>query len=485
MAALTNHPDAGPLHLSLAGDGPLDDWRGRLQGEVERLARLDATIDLAYASTRRVGIDGTFTAAPGALPPDLAPVVGNEAKLALHAGKSAPGVFRLDQLLLQAGALSLTGSGTADTGADRLDGRVQLQVPNLATLSGLAGTPLAGQAGLTLGASGRVQEPALRLDLAGSGITAAKATLASLGGGYDVTLLRAARRRDRRRPHRRGGHRRRPRGRRPPARRRPRRARTPRRGAARRRDQARPRGPDERPRPARPLGRRRPRQPAGPAPPRRRRARPRRRPGAGPAAARLQPAAAARRPLARRHGPARRPGEPDRRRPHAHRPEPPGPAARRPGADRPGPEAHRERQVEQKKAVNVGQLRLEGAALDRERRPEARPRPQARRDGHGRAAGPRQARARRQAADRRPADREGRPRRHAGRPRRQPRRHRRRAPLRHADGGPAEAHRHQRRPRPVARRQPGAHRHPRRPAAPARRRLRARQTSGCACRRSS
>ena len=100
-------------------------------------------------------------------------------------------MFRLDQLLLQAGALSLTGSGTADTGADRLDGRVQLQVPNLADLSGLAGTPLAGQAGLTLGASGRVQEPALRLDLAGSGITAAKATLASLGGGYDVTLLRA------------------------------------------------------------------------------------------------------------------------------------------------------------------------------------------------------------------------------------------------------------------------------------------------------
>src|SRR4051794_7334673 len=191
MAALTKRPEAGPLHLSLVGDGPLDDWRGRLQGEVERLARLDTTIDLAYASTHRVGIDGTFTAAPGALPPDLAPVVGNEARLALHAGESAPGVFRLDQLLLQAGALSLTGSGTDDTGADRLDGRVQLQVPSLADLSGLAGTPLAGQAGLTLGASGRVQEPALSLDLAGSGITAGKATLAQLGGGYDVTLLRA------------------------------------------------------------------------------------------------------------------------------------------------------------------------------------------------------------------------------------------------------------------------------------------------------
>src|SRR5918911_462639 len=61
--------------------------------QVDRLARLDTTIDLAYASTHRVGIDGTFTAAPGALPPSLAPVVGSEAKLALHAGESAPGVF--------------------------------------------------------------------------------------------------------------------------------------------------------------------------------------------------------------------------------------------------------------------------------------------------------------------------------------------------------------------------------------------------------
>src|SRR3954447_5029846 len=197
VAALTKRPEAGPLHLSLTGDGPLDDWRGRLQGEVERLARLDTTIDLAYASTHRIGIDGSFTAAPGALPANLGPVIGNEAKLALHAGEHAPAgepasaPFSLDQILLQAGALSLTGSGTADTGADHLDGRIQLQVPNLADLSGLAGTPLAGRAGLTLGASGRVQEPALRLDLAGSGITAAKATLASLGGGYDVTLLRA------------------------------------------------------------------------------------------------------------------------------------------------------------------------------------------------------------------------------------------------------------------------------------------------------
>jgi hypothetical protein len=162
LATATGRPEAGPLRLSLEGDGPLDDWRGRLLVDAERLARLETTLDLAYASTRRVRVDGTFTAAPGVLPANIAPVVGERVTLALHAGETGPGLFALERLLFQAGALSLDGRGTADTNADRLEGRVQLQVPALASLSGLAGVPLAGRAGLTLDASGRVAEPALR-----------------------------------------------------------------------------------------------------------------------------------------------------------------------------------------------------------------------------------------------------------------------------------------------------------------------------------
>jgi hypothetical protein len=190
LATATGRPEAGPLRLSLEGDGPLDDWRGRLLVDAERLARLETTLDLAYASTRRVRVDGTFTAAPGVLPANIAPVVGERVTLALHAGETGPGLFALERLLFQAGALSLDGRGTADTNADRLEGRVQLQVPALASLSGLAGVPLAGRAGLTLDASGRVAEPALRLGLEGADIAADRVTLARLGGGYDVTLLR-------------------------------------------------------------------------------------------------------------------------------------------------------------------------------------------------------------------------------------------------------------------------------------------------------
>jgi hypothetical protein len=99
LATATGRPEAGPLRLSLEGDGPLDDWRGRLLVDAERLARLETTLDLAYASTRRVRVDGTFTAAPGVLPANIAPVVGERVTLALHAGETGPGLFALERLL--------------------------------------------------------------------------------------------------------------------------------------------------------------------------------------------------------------------------------------------------------------------------------------------------------------------------------------------------------------------------------------------------
>lgn len=192
VASATGQPQAGALRLLLEGDGPLDDWRGRLLADAERLARLETTLDLAYASTRRIRIDGSFTAAPGALPPGIAPVVGDRATLAVHAGETSPGVFALEQVLLQAGAINLTGTGTADLNADRLDGRAELRVPALAALSGLAGVPLAGDARLALSASGRLAEPALRLELDGNAITADRVALARLDGLFDATLVRSA-----------------------------------------------------------------------------------------------------------------------------------------------------------------------------------------------------------------------------------------------------------------------------------------------------
>lgn len=181
LAAATGRPEAGALRLSLEGQGPLSNWQGRLTADAERLARLDLGLDLAYADEKRVALGGTFEAAAGALPPDIADVVGTRADVALRAGEVAPQRYALEELRLQAASLSLTGSGSADLAADTIDGSIGLEVPELQRFAGLAGTPLAGNAALRLAASGAATQPVLELSLEGSGIQAATLAVDTLG----------------------------------------------------------------------------------------------------------------------------------------------------------------------------------------------------------------------------------------------------------------------------------------------------------------
>ena len=82
--------------------------------DAERLANLDLAVDLAYADQKRLAMTGTLDAAPGALPANLADVIGTHVELALRAGETAPGRYALDDLRLQMASLSLQGSGSAD-----------------------------------------------------------------------------------------------------------------------------------------------------------------------------------------------------------------------------------------------------------------------------------------------------------------------------------------------------------------------------------
>lgn len=192
LAAATRRAEAGTARLSLAGEGPLDDWRGKLLVEGERLARLETAVELAYGrDRRRLGLDGGLTLAPGALPAGLAAVVGERVALAASVGETGPGLLSLDRLAVQAAALRLEGRGAADLNADRIEGRAELRAADLSRLSGLAGLPLDGSAALTLDATGRPAEPALRLGLAGDGVAVGPVMLARLGGSYDVSLIRS------------------------------------------------------------------------------------------------------------------------------------------------------------------------------------------------------------------------------------------------------------------------------------------------------
>ena len=182
LASATGRPDAGDLTLALQGDGPLADWQGRLDLDAQRLARAGLDIDLTHAEAWRLALSGALDAAPGLLPADIGSIVGSRAELSLAAQETAPDQVRLEHLRLHAGALTASGEGDVDLGAETLRATLQLAAPDLAPFSALAATPLAGRADLRLAATGALSHPDLSLDLDAGDLSAGPASLARLTG---------------------------------------------------------------------------------------------------------------------------------------------------------------------------------------------------------------------------------------------------------------------------------------------------------------
>ena len=188
VAAVTGRPEAGDLNLALHGDGPLADWHGRLDAgrPATRPGRLGTSPGLRRAQASGARRDGGPR--PGLLQPELGDALGTHAELALDVAEIGPGAFALQNLALRAAGIALVGKGSADLASDRLTGEMTLTVPDLAPFSGLAATPLAGNATGKLTADGPLRRPALHLALDGSDLGAAEAALANLSATLDLAV---------------------------------------------------------------------------------------------------------------------------------------------------------------------------------------------------------------------------------------------------------------------------------------------------------
>ncbi|MGH8563981.1 MAG: hypothetical protein ACREXW_07765 [Gammaproteobacteria bacterium] len=90
LAAVSDRPEAGELHLDLGGKGPLADWRGRLVLEAQGLASLETDLELGLADLPRIGIDGRLDVDPGVLPPDVEPLIGRTIDLSVRLQPTSP-----------------------------------------------------------------------------------------------------------------------------------------------------------------------------------------------------------------------------------------------------------------------------------------------------------------------------------------------------------------------------------------------------------
>ncbi len=112
-------------------------------------------------------------------------LLGGTVTLEAAGGRAAAGDFTLGDLKIAGTDLSLAGRGTFDPAAPKADGKITLSLPRLAAL----GPGYAGQATVTIDATGRPDDPAIKAEVEGSGIEAGgrrldkltlRATLASL-----------------------------------------------------------------------------------------------------------------------------------------------------------------------------------------------------------------------------------------------------------------------------------------------------------------
>jgi translocation and assembly module TamB len=156
-----------PLALSLAGTGPLAGWHGQLTASAGRDARLDADIALAMTSETVFGLSGTAVVAP-LLPADLASAVGDRATFSLHAESREPIV--VGRLALGIAAGTIAGDSSFDKSNGAIIAHLRTSVPELASLSGVLGTPLHGAASLNIGVTGNQNRPIVKADLSGAGI---------------------------------------------------------------------------------------------------------------------------------------------------------------------------------------------------------------------------------------------------------------------------------------------------------------------------
>lgn len=168
-------PVQGALHADLTAGGATllaaepGDWTAQLS------ARLD-----------RIGFDD--------LP--LQPLLGETVTLDAEATGRGTQEIALSQLRLQGAQLSATGGGRIALARNRVEGDLDLALPDLAALSGLAGTAMTGRAGLKLTLAGPLDTPGLdavlQLDdavLAGTPVTARlTAKAAALGMPLQMAL---------------------------------------------------------------------------------------------------------------------------------------------------------------------------------------------------------------------------------------------------------------------------------------------------------
>jgi Uncharacterized protein conserved in bacteria len=115
LGALLRVPSNPPLAVSISGEGPLSDWKGKLLGDLDgsRVLSVDVQHQLDGDGVRQIGVHGGGEFA-NLLPPWLRPTFAGETSIDLSAALHGTDSVRIDTARVSTDSLLLTATGTLD-----------------------------------------------------------------------------------------------------------------------------------------------------------------------------------------------------------------------------------------------------------------------------------------------------------------------------------------------------------------------------------
>lgn len=179
----------GPFAVALAGEGPLDDWTGRLTVRLADVSLVESDVSLRVplepTARARLALTGFAAPLPGMLPPHAATVAGRiDFSLAGGTVLGTEALF-LESSRIIAGPARLTFSGQTDPADGTIGLDASLDIPSLSPLTPLAGE-IGGAFSARLTVSGDLDRPTARLTLAANDVQSPQAALSSAAMSFDI-----------------------------------------------------------------------------------------------------------------------------------------------------------------------------------------------------------------------------------------------------------------------------------------------------------
>jgi translocation and assembly module TamB len=168
-AAVLNLDRAGPLDVSLRGDGPLSDWKGSLQGSVGKFGAIHSDVGIKIGQDLpqdiTLALDGAFKPAEALISQQLDPVVGSENKFDIIARYGSSRFISVEKAEISGAGFHTRLVGSFDFHSHAVDGDLSFTMDELKALEPIAGEPLSGGLAIRAEVTGTTQQPQADISL--------------------------------------------------------------------------------------------------------------------------------------------------------------------------------------------------------------------------------------------------------------------------------------------------------------------------------